>query len=194
MNDEVAESLQMCLEDLQAVAQLGPGSLLVVGASSSEVVGKHIGSATSLGMGSIIASEVLRHANQAGYQVAFQCCEHLNRALVVTRWLMKERGYTEVSAIPVPGAGGAVAAQAYRQLPDACLVETVQADAGIDIGDTFIGMHLRRVAVPVRGRTKSIGQAHVTMARTRPPLIGGQRAVYSAEEASRRLTTTEDEC
>lgn len=194
MNDDVTQNLQMCLEDLLAAANLGPGSVLVVGASSSEVIGQRIGSATSLQVGQTLVDEILRHASQAGYDVAFQCCEHLNRALVVSRSLMKARGWQEVSAIPVPGAGGAVAGQAYRQLPEACLVETIAADAGIDIGDTFIGMHLRRVAVPVRGRTRQIGQAHVTMARTRPPLIGGQRAVYDAAEASRRLTSTGDEC
>lgn len=194
MNDEVIRNVRTCLQDLQEAAKLGPGSVLVVGASSSEVIGKRIGSATSLQIGRILVDEILQYANEVGCHVAFQCCEHLNRALVVTRSLMKERGWVEVSAIPVPGAGGAVAAQAYRQMPDACLVETIQADAGMDIGDTFIGMHLRRVAVPVRGRTKNVGQAHVTMARTRPPLIGGQRAVYDPAEAARRLTSTEDEC
>ncbi|WP_145614678.1 DUF436 family protein, partial [Bacillus licheniformis] len=55
------------------------------------------------------------------------------------------------------------------------------ADAGIDIGDTFIGMHLKPVAVPVRVSQKQLGEAHVTLARTRPKLIGGVRAVYEAE-------------
>ena len=186
---ELVRSLRNCLEDLQAAANLGADSVLVLGASSSEVMGQRIGTATSLAIGKLLVAETLAFAEQTGCQVAFQCCEHLNRALVVSRPLMRRRGWREVSAVPVPGAGGAMAAQAYQLLDQACLVETVEADAGIDIGDTLIGMHLRRVAVPVRGRTNRIGQAHVTMARTRPPLIGGERAMYDPVAAARRLST-----
>lgn len=188
---QLVRSLRSCLKDLQTAANLGADSVLVLGASSSEVMGQRIGTATSLAIGRILVAETLAFAEQIGCQVAFQCCEHLNRALVVTRPLMRQRGWREVSAVPVPGAGGALAAQAYQLLEQACLVETVEADAGIDIGDTLIGMHLRRVAVPVRGRTNRIGHAHVTMARTRPPLIGGERAIYDLAEAVRRLSSLE---
>lgn len=183
----IAEALTECLEDLQTVAKLGEGKLLVVGVSTSEIVGKRIGTSTSLAVGHIVVQTVLRFVGQVGCDVAFQCCEHLNRSLVVKRSVAAKRGYTEVSAIPVPGAGGATAAHAWFALEDACLVESVVADAGIDIGDTFIGMHLRRVAVPVRGRRKQIGEAHTTLAITRPPIIGGTRAVYDVEEARKRL-------
>jgi len=51
----------------------------------------------------------------------------------------------------------------------------------MDIGDTFIGMHLRHVAVPVRLSSDTIGNAHVTFAKTRPKYIGGSRAVYELQ-------------
>lgn len=188
--DEAAlrRDLRICLDDLHAVASLGQGKLLVVGGSTSEIVGERIGTATSLDVGHAVVDTVLTFVQSIGCEVAFQCCEHLNRSLVVSAESATRRGWTVVSAVPVPGAGGAVAAAAYFRLPDGCLVESVSGDAGIDIGDTLIGMHLRRVVVPVRGRLKSIDQAHVTMATTRPPLIGGARAVYGVDEARRRVT------
>jgi uncharacterized protein (TIGR01440 family) len=176
-----------CLEDLQAVAQLEAGQLLVVGASSSEVIGQRIGTATSMEIGRLIVETILSFARRHGFDVAFQCCEHLNRSLVVEKVVQQMHGFERVQAVPIPGAGGAVASAAYFQFQDPCLVSSITADAGIDIGDTLIGMHLKRVAVPVRGRFQSIGEAHVTMARTRPPLVGGSRAVYDKEEALRRI-------
>lgn len=186
-DSELTKQILGCLDSLQEVAQLGQGKLLVVGASSSEVVGQKIGTATSLHVGQLIVHAVSSFAQKFGFDVAYQCCEHLNRALVIDRVFAERRGYTEVSAIPVPGAGGAVAATAYQKLRDPCLVAGVIADAGIDIGDTLIGMHLRAVVVPVRGRYTSVGRAHVTMARTRPPLIGGNRTIYDAAIAAERL-------
>lgn len=180
--------LRACLADLQSVAKLTVGKLLVVGASSSEIVGYHIGSHTSLEVGKAFVDVVLAFGRETGCDVAFQCCEHLNRALVVTRSAAERHGLQRVSAIPVPGAGGAIAAHAYFALPDACLVEQIAADAGLDVGDTFIGMHLKRVAVPLRGRHSQILSAHMTMAYTRPPLTGGPRAVYDRAEAERRLS------
>jgi uncharacterized protein (TIGR01440 family) len=186
---EIEGHLLECLRDLQDVAQLTSEHVLVVGASTSEIVGKRIGTATSLAVGQAVVRTVLSFADEVGCHVAFQCCEHLNRALVVSRALAKARGWTEVTVVPVPGAGGSVAAHAYFALPDPCVVDQIEADAGIDIGDTLIGMHLKRVAVPVRGRRTEIGRAHVTMAKTRPLLFGGARAVYDVEEAKRRLQT-----
>jgi uncharacterized protein (TIGR01440 family) len=185
--DQIRSELRECLDDLRAAAELGPGRLLVVGASTSEVCGHRIGTHTSAEVGQALVETLFDFAAAAGCHLAFQCCEHLNRALVVRRSLAEARGWTEVAAVPVPGAGGSVAAHAYFAWPDACLVERVEADAGLDIGDTLIGMHLKRVAVPVRGRRNRIGEAHVVMARTRPPLVGGSRAVYDVEEARRRL-------
>ncbi len=180
---DIKADVLSCLEDLQREANLCQGQLLVVGASSSEVIGKRIGTSTSLEVGFQIVHTILAFANQYGFDVAFQCCEHLNRALTVERRVAQERGYSVVNAVPIPGAGGATAAEAYVALNDACLVERIEADAGIDFGDTLIGMHLRRVAVPVRPQKKTVGHAHVTMARTRPPLIGGSRAVYDVADS-----------
>jgi uncharacterized protein (TIGR01440 family) len=188
---EVEQAVRECLDDLQAAAQLGPGRVLVVGASTSEIAGHRIGTATSVALGRAVVRAVLAFVREAGCDVAFQCCEHLNRALVVARDAQRRYGWREVTAVPVPGAGGAVAACAFFELEDACLVEAIEADAGIDIGDTLIGMHLRRVAVPVRGRRTTVGMAHVVMARTRPPLWGGVRAVYDVEEARRRIMTAD---
>lgn len=184
--EEVRRQTAECLADLQAAAGLGPGKVLVVGASTSEIAGERIGTATSAVLGQAVVDAVLAFAEETGCDVVFQCCEHLNRALVARADAVERHGWREVTAVPVPGAGGAVAAAAYFTWPDARLVEAVAADAGIDIGDTLIGMHLRRVAVPVRGRRREIGRAHVTMARTRPPLVGGARAVYDRAAAAAR--------
>lgn len=185
-NLNIAEPLRAVLDEFQQLACLGTGQVLVVGASSSEVAGQRIGTATSMAIGQQIVDIFLQWSSETGCQLAFQCCEHLNRALVVNRQLAMTHGWQEVSAIPVPGAGGAVAAAAYRKMSDACLVSAIAADAGVDIGDTLIGMHLKPVAVPVRVSVQSIGHAHLVLARTRPPLIGGMRAVYSREEAEKR--------
>ncbi|MFB5191016.1 TIGR01440 family protein [Alicyclobacillus fastidiosus] len=184
---DLAGRLGELLDDLQKAANLQPGQLVVVGASSSEVVGRRIGTATSREVGEVLVDTVLEWARALGVEVAFQCCEHLNRSLVVERSTAVARSLEEVFAIPVPGAGGAVASVAYFRMNNACLVAEVRADAGIDIGDTLIGMHLKRVAVPVRGRHQTLGAAHVTMAKTRPPLVGGVRAVYDVAEAKRRI-------
>ncbi|SIS72689.1 TIGR01440 family protein [Alicyclobacillus vulcanalis] len=183
----VRRDLPGALTHLAREAGLGPGRLLVVGASTSEVAGERIGTATSVAIGQAIADVVLAFARETGCDVAFQCCEHLNRALVVERRVWAGRQLEEVTAIPVPGAGGAAAAAAYWAMETPCLVRGVSADAGLDIGDTLIGMHLRPVAVPVRGPVREIGRAHLVMARSRPPLVGGARAVYDPAEARRRM-------
>lgn len=176
-----AQTLQV-IDDLQAQAQLTDEHILVIGASSSEVVGKKIGSGGSIDAAQLIVEAVLEARAKYGFHVAFQCCEHLNRALVVEHETVQRFGLEEVVVVPVPTAGGAVASTAYRKLERPAMVERIAAHAGIDIGDTLIGMHLRHVAVPVRGTLREIGEAHVTMARTRPKLIGGARAVYIFEE------------
>ncbi|MDN4592787.1 TIGR01440 family protein [Polycladomyces subterraneus] len=153
--------------------------LLVVGVSTSEVIGKRIGTAGNDEVAQAIFQELMEAQQKYGFHLAFQCCEHLNRALVVRRETMERFQLEEVTVVPVPKAGGAMAAYAYRHLDEAVIVESVRADAGIDIGDTLIGMHLKPVAVPVRPSCRQIGEAHVTMAKTRPKLIGGARAVYT---------------
>ncbi|MBQ3080710.1 MAG: TIGR01440 family protein [Clostridia bacterium] len=153
--------------------------LLVVGCSTSEITGGVIGHASQPNVGGDVARACLDASNKEGFSVAFQCCEHLNRALVVEREYAEHHNLEIVSAVPHPKAGGSCASAAYRMMNDPVLVESASADAGIDIGQTLIGMHLKRVAVPVRLKASKIGEALITAARTRPLLIGGERAKYT---------------
>lgn len=159
-----------------------PVGLLVVGGSSSEMAGGTIGHQSTYALGEALANAVLDLAAEKGFECAFQCCEHLNRALVVERATTQRRGLDVVCAVPRPKAGGSLATAAWKRMQDPVLVERVEADAGLDVGLTLIGMHLRRVAVPIRLRTNRIGSAIVTAARTRPKLIGGERARYTEED------------
>ncbi|WP_438435129.1 TIGR01440 family protein [Gorillibacterium sp. sgz500922] len=189
--EELAAGVDRALGELVAAAKLPPGSLVVIGASTSEVAGERIGSAGSLGVAAALWEGVRRAQARAGFRPVFQCCEHLNRALVAEReWLAGRPDWEPVSVIPVPHAGGSLAAYAFGQAADPVVIEAVRADAGIDIGSTLIGMHLKPVAVPVRPSVKRIGEAAVTMAYSRPKLIGGPRAVYDPA-AARELGTCE---
>ncbi|MFJ7977762.1 TIGR01440 family protein [Peribacillus sp. NPDC096379] len=175
----IRSQFRTLLAEFQQEAGLTEKQLLVIGCSTSEVIGKRIGTEGTLDVANMLFTELQVFQKQIGAQLAFQCCEHLNRALVLDRETAESRRYEEVSVVPVRKAGGAMATAAYQQLANPVVVEHVQADAGIDIGDTFIGMHLKHVAVPIRSSVKEIGNAHVTMAKTRPKLIGGERAVYN---------------
>ncbi|MGZ4112398.1 MAG: TIGR01440 family protein, partial [Tumebacillaceae bacterium] len=166
------------IDELQAQAGLDSNQILVIGCSSSEVVGQRIGTGGSMDVAQVIVEAVLEARVRYGFHIAFQCCEHLNRALVIEQGTLQVFGLEEVTVVPVPKAGGSVASTAFHMLDRPVVVEHIRAHAGIDIGDTFIGMHLRHVAVPVRGTIRQIGDAHVTMAKTRPKLIGGARAIY----------------
>lgn len=180
----LAAATAVVINELAEAGKLGPGKILVVGASTSEVAGVRIGTGGALE----VAQQLLEGVNQAadtwGFHPVYQCCEHLNRSLVMERSLLEALNLREVSAVPVPGAGGSMAAAAYRSLSDPVLAETVEAHAGIDIGETLIGMHLRRVAVPFRPSIRYIGSARVNAAWSRPPLVGGERAVYRSPETS----------
>ncbi|WP_138753766.1 TIGR01440 family protein [Paenibacillus sinopodophylli] len=179
--DAIAQQVETILRELASAGNLGMSQLVVIGVSTSEVLGKRIGTAGTVETAAQIFAGVAAVSAELGFIPVYQCCEHLNRALVIDRAAAERYGLEIVGAVPVPKAGGSMAAYAYGQLNDPCLVETIQAHAGIDIGDTFIGMHLKRVAVPVRPSIRSIGEAHVTMAITRPKLIGGARAVYEPQ-------------
>ncbi|HHW18685.1 MAG TPA: TIGR01440 family protein [Firmicutes bacterium] len=185
--DEIRSQVEEAVKGLLEVARLKPGQILVLGCSTSEVQGKRIGSFGNVHVAEAILEGVEAALSGTGVYLAVQCCEHLNRALVVERETCEKYNLTEVTVLPVPNAGGATAATAVRRFKDPVVVESIQAHAGIDIGDTFIGMHLRPVAVPVRLPIKAIGYAHLTMARTRPKLIGGKRAVYSWDEVEERF-------
>ncbi|WP_050183364.1 TIGR01440 family protein [Domibacillus robiginosus] len=175
--------LEALLSELQEQAQFKKGQLFIVGCSTSEVAGGRIGTAGTNETAAALYEVLHVFAEKTGVHIAFQCCEHLNRAVVIEREVAQRFGYEEVAAVPVRTAGGAMAAYAFGQ-KDCVLVEFVKADGGIDIGDTLIGMHLKHVAVPVRTSGNSVGAAHVTMARTRPKLIGGPRAVYEKTNVS----------
>ena len=173
---------QQATEELLQAAHLETGDIFVVGCSSSEIMGGHIGKDSSMEASAAVLAVVMPPLQEQGIYLAAQCCEHLNRAIVLEREVAKAYGYQIVSAIPQPHAGGSWATNCWRAFNDPVLVEEIQAAAGMDIGVTLIGMHLRRVAVPVRLSIDHIGQAILLCARTRPPFIGGSRAVYSQEE------------
>ncbi|HEK9100995.1 TIGR01440 family protein [Bacillus pfraonensis] len=179
---KVKKQLQTSLSDFQKQASLQSGQIFVVGCSTSEVLGERIGTSGTMEVAEAIFSELKQFQAQTGIELAFQCCEHLNRALVVEREVTMKYQLEIVTVTPVRSAGGALATYAYHYLKDPVVVEFIKADAGMDIGDTFIGMHLKHVAVPIRTSVKEIGSAHVTMAKTRAKLIGGARAVYAAVE------------
>ena len=173
---------QVCavIEDVLAAEKphFNPVKLLAVGCSSSEIVGGSIGHDSTYQVGEEVAQAILDKAAEHGFDAAFQCCEHLNRALVMERAAAEKRGYEIVCVVTQPKAGGSLATAAYRRMRDPVVVEKVSADAGIDIGRTLVGMHLRAVAVPVRPEHDRVGEAIVIAARTRPRLIGGERAKY----------------
>ena len=179
---QIEQEARQAVTELLAEAKLKKGDVFVVGCSSSEIVGGHIGKDSSLEAARAVYAGIAPVLAENGIWLAAQCCEHLNRSIVIEREAAKANGYQIVSAIPQPHAGGSWATNCWQRFNDPVLVEEVRAAAGMDIGGTLIGMHLRRVAVPVRLSIDHIGQAILLCARTRPPFIGGSRAVYSQEE------------
>lgn len=175
---QIREDMEAVVNEWLASGHLHQGDLFVVGCSTSEVAGERIGTSGSENIAAMIFESLTLLQRETGFVVAFQCCEHLNRALVVDKETIKRHNLEEVSAIPVPEAGGSMASYAYKQMENPVVVETIRADSGIDIGETMIGMHLKPVAVPLRFDQRLIGKARITAARTRPKLIGGKRAVY----------------
>ena len=166
------------MSELLERAGLRPGSLVVVGCSSSEIMGSNIGKGSTPEAAQAVYEAVAPLLAERGLYLAAQCCEHLNRALIIEREAAERFGYEPVCVIPQPKAGGSWATAAWQHMADPVAVEHVRAAAGMDIGNTLIGMHLKEVAVPLRLTVKQIGEAPVTAARTRPKLIGGKRAVY----------------
>jgi len=178
---EIAGQVQEAADVLVNLANLEPGQILVIGCSTSEVMGEKIGSSSNVEVAQIILTNLLELVKPRGIYLAIQCCEHLNRALVIEKELVRLANLEMVEVYPIPKAGGALAGTAMDIFRHPVVVESIRADAGIDIGDTFIGMHLKPVVVPVRCAIKKIGAAHLTMALTRPKLIGGPRATYCRE-------------
>lgn len=176
--EQITKRMQELLQQFETLASLKPNDLVVIGVSTSEVMGHRIGTSGALEVAEALYEPLANFAKKTGIILAFQCCEHLNRALVMDASEAEKRGYEVVTVIPVPNAGGSMAAFAFEQMNNPVVVEEIRADAGIDIGNTLIGMHLKRVVVPLRSSIRSIGKAHVTLAKTRPKLIGGERACY----------------
>lgn len=178
MYEDITRQARTVVTELLEQANMKPGSLLVIGCSSSEMVGKRIGNGSSMEAAQAAFAGIYPVLQEQGIHLAVQCCEHLNRALILEREVAEKRGYEIVNVMPQPHAGGSFAVTAWNAFSDPVAVETIAAEAGIDIGGTLIGMHLRRVAVPVRTSEKQIGEAIVLCARTRPKYIGGPRAIY----------------
>ena len=178
MYNEITKQTEIVVTEVLEQAKLKPGSLFVIGCSSSEMVGKRIGKGSSMEAAQAAFEGIYPILQSKGIHLAVQCCEHLNRALIMERAAAEAKGYEIVNVMPQPHAGGSMAVTAWNAFEDPVAVETILADAGMDIGGTLIGMHLRRVAVPVRTSLDHIGEAIVLCARTRPKYIGGPRAVY----------------
>lgn len=176
--EAMKNQLTKMVTDFLSKAEVGAGGILVLGCSTSEICGTDIGKGFSQAVGDMVIDTILSLLKEEKISLAVQCCEHLNRALVVEKELALANSWEIVVAVPVPEAGGAAAAAAFRKFTDPVLVEHISASCGIDIGDTFIGMHIRHVVVPVRLAEQSLGCAHVTFAKSRPKYIGGARACY----------------
>ena len=175
---DLMHDTKILIGELAEKAKLEAGDLLVIGCSTSEIRGERIGQAGSEAIGETLFKAAREVLQPLSIDIAVQCCEHLNRALVVEKDVMRRHGFERVNAVPQPHAGGSFATAAWAAMTDPVLVRAIKADAGIDIGDTLIGMHLKSVAVPVRLSASGLGSAHVTAARVRCPFVGGVRAVY----------------
>ncbi len=178
---EIKMQAQQVIEELLRAAKLERGSLLVIGCSSSEIIGGQIGKNSSLEAAEAVFSGIYPILQSHGIRLAVQCCEHLNRALIVEKETAEHFGYEIVNVRPQPKAGGSFATTAWNAFSSPVAVEHVRAHAGLDIGGTLIGMHLKEVAVPVRLSLSAIGHANILCARTRPKFIGGERAGYVEE-------------
>ena len=177
--DKIYQQAREALIELAEKANIKPGQIVVIGCSTSEVVGAKIGTNSNPDIAGEIFRGLYDYAKSKGIFLAIQCCEHLNRAIVTER---KAAPFGEqVNVVPQPKAGGSLATQAYANFDDPVVLEEIKADAGLDIGFTLIGMHLKKVAVPLRLENNTIGEAMVLAARTRPKFIGGTRAVYNEE-------------
>ena len=174
MYEDIKEEAAKAVAELVERSGIKKGQILVVGCSSSEVCGDRIGSNSKPEVAQAVFDGIRSVTDPLGIYIAAQCCEHLNRAIIIEREAAGDREI--VNVVPWPKGGGGFATAAYNGFKDPVALEEIKADAGIDIGDTLIGMHLKRVAVPVRLVNKKIGEAHVVAARVRPKFIGGERA------------------
>ena len=179
MKNELYMQTRALMEEFGEKANLKAGDIMVVGCSTSEIIGSKIGTNSSPETAETVFQAIYSYTQEKGVYLAVQCCEHLNRAIITERDAVPFAD--TVNVVPQPKAGGSFATRAYANFKNPVAVEEIRADAGIDIGLTLIGMHLKKVAVPVRLENKMIGQALVVAARTRPKFIGGARAVYNQQ-------------
>ena len=176
--DEIKGAAKEAVSELVSAAELRRGDILVVGCSSSEIVGLHIGKFSAFDAARAVYEGIAPVLEGKGIYLAAQCCEHLNRALIIEAECAEKYGYEIVAVKPQPKAGGSFATVTYENMKNPVAVEFIKAHAGLDVGGTLVGMHLRHVAVPVRLEVKKIGEANILAARTRPKYIGGPRAIY----------------
>ena len=179
MYEDIKSALTQAAAELIEKAKLKSGNIVAIGCSTSEVMGEKIGTSSVAELGEVIYGTLAETFGKCGIYIAAQCCEHLNRALIVEREAVPMAYACNV--VPQPKAGGSFATAAYKAMKDPIAVENIVADAGMDIGDTLIGMHVRPVVVPLRLTVKSIGDAHLTCARSRAKFIGGERAHYNGD-------------
>lgn len=178
MTEQITLDAKKAAEELLETAQLQPGDLVIVGCSSSELEGNKIGSASNMELAEAVFQGIYPVFQERGIFLAAQCCEHLNRAVILEAEAARNYHYEQVNVVPWQKGGGSFATVVYHNLKAPVAVEEIRANAGMDIGDTLIGMHLAKVAVPVRLSIKKIGEANLVCARTRPKYIGGERARY----------------
>ena len=178
MNEQLKQQITEAVEELLEISKLQDGDIFLIGCSTSEVLGQHIGKTTTVEIGEVIIHTAKEILDRKNIFLAVQCCEHLNRAIVVDKEVTQKYFLDEVNVVPQSNAGDGAATAAYHIFEKPVVVEKIIAHAGLDIGDTSIGMHIRHVQVPVRLKVKQIGEAHLTALRSRPKMIGGARAVY----------------
>lgn len=178
MLETIKKQAKAAITELIEISRIKKSEILVIGCSTSEISGQNIGTHSSVEIAKVVFDAVYPAIKSKGLFLAAQCCEHLNRAIILEKEAAEIYRLETVNVVPQPRAGGAFAYAAYNAFENPVAVEEIKASAGLDIGDTLIGMHLKKVAIPVRLSISKIGQAHITAARTRPKLIGGSRAVY----------------
>lgn len=178
MMEAIKEQAERVIRELLEESGIQAGEILVVGCSSSEIVGERIGHGSSIEAAEAVYAAIAPILTERGIYLAAQCCEHLNRALIIERECAEKYGLEPVCVVPQPKAGGSFATTVWKNSREPVAVEHIRAHAGLDIGGTLIGMHLRDVAVPVRLSLSRIGEANILCARTRPKYIGGSRAHY----------------
>lgn len=174
----ITDNAKQIVKEVIEAGNLKENDIFLVGCSTSEIIGDKIGTNSHPDIATDLINAIYEVLNEKGIYLAVQCCEHLNRAIVIEQKIAQIKGYETVNVVPQPKAGGSCATAAYKLFENPVMCEHIKADAGIDIGSVLIGMNLKEVAVPLRTSVDHIGKAYVVCARTRPKFIGGIRAIY----------------